>query len=118
TVERETEREREYYRSPSPPPVRARRPARAARPTMLRRQSSLDTFDRKPALPRYMQQPREEAGPIARRERERDPRDFEDERTVYPERYVQLGVLADEHAEDGEEQGAEEGEDEDAGEDG
>ncbi|KFY32619.1 hypothetical protein V494_07858, partial [Pseudogymnoascus sp. VKM F-4513 (FW-928)] len=64
-----------------------------------------------------MHQPREEAGPIARR----DPRDFEDERTVYPERVRErevLGVLADEYAQDGEEQGAEEGEDEDAGEDG
>ncbi|KFY23353.1 hypothetical protein V493_05907 [Pseudogymnoascus sp. VKM F-4281 (FW-2241)] len=64
TVEREAERE--YYRSPSPP--RVRRPVRPARPTMLRRQSSLDTFDRRPTLPRYME--REESGPLAvRRDR-------------------------------------------------
>ncbi|KFX86516.1 hypothetical protein O988_09531, partial [Pseudogymnoascus sp. VKM F-3808] len=94
TVERETEREREYYRSPSPP--RARRPVRAARPTMLRRQSSLDTFDRKPTLPRYMQ--REEAGPLAvRKERgfpddsppaRRADRGFEDNRERVREREV------------------------------
>ncbi|KAI1843806.1 hypothetical protein JX266_010065 [Neoarthrinium moseri] len=48
------EKEREY-RSPSPP----RRPG-----TLLRRQSSLDTFDRRPA-PRFYE--REEYGPPARR---------------------------------------------------
>jgi hypothetical protein len=53
----EKEREREFY-SPSPP---RRAPAR---PGLIRRQSSLDTFDRKP-FPRYQ---REEYGPPARRE--------------------------------------------------
>lgn len=48
------EREREY-RQPSPP----------RRPTMVRRQSSLDTFDRRP-LPRFYE--RDEYGPPARRE--------------------------------------------------
>lgn len=47
----EREREREYYRSPSPPPLR-----RPMRPGMgLRRQSSLDTFDRRPTAPRYIE---------------------------------------------------------------
>lgn len=59
----EKEREREYYQSPSPP-----RRAPAARPAFLRRQSSLDTFDRKP-LTRFVE--REEYGPPARY-RERD----------------------------------------------
>lgn len=54
----EKEREREYY-SPSPP---RRLPAR---PGFLRRQSSLDTFDRKP-LARFSE--REEYGPPARYE--------------------------------------------------
>lgn len=54
TIDRE--REREYY-SPSPP-----RRASVARPGLLRRQSSLDTFDRKPFFPR------EEYGPPARRD--------------------------------------------------
>ena len=58
----EKEREREYYQSPSPP---RRAPAR---PAFLRRQSSLDTFDRKP-MTRFVQ--REEYGPPARY-RERD----------------------------------------------
>ena len=59
----EKERERDYYQSPSPP-----RRAPAARPTFLRRQSSLDTFDRKP-LTRFVE--REAYGPPARyRERE------------------------------------------------
>ena len=58
----EKERERDYYASPSPP----RRPS--GRPAFLRRQSSLDTFDRKP-LTRFAE--REEYGPPARyRERE------------------------------------------------
>jgi hypothetical protein len=52
----EKEREREYY-SPSPP---RRQPAR---PGYLRRQSSLDTFDRRP-LARFSEQ--EEYGPPAR----------------------------------------------------
>lgn len=53
----EKEREREYF-SPSPP-------RRAPRPGLLRRQSSLDTFDRRPF--------REEYGPPARRADYRDP---------------------------------------------
>jgi hypothetical protein len=53
------EREREYY---SPP-----RYAAPPRPGILRRQSSLDTFDRRP-LPRFME--REEYGPPARIYRE------------------------------------------------
>lgn len=58
------EKEREYY-SPSPP---RRQPAR---PTFLRRQSSLDTFDRRP-LARFSE--REEYGPPARyRENVRPP---------------------------------------------
>ncbi|OBT71763.1 hypothetical protein VF21_09400 [Pseudogymnoascus sp. 05NY08] len=77
TVEREVEREREYYRDPSPERERVRRPVRPARPSMLRRQSSLDTFDRKPTLPRYMQ--REEAGPLAVR-REEEERGYPPER--------------------------------------
>ncbi|KAH8598908.1 hypothetical protein B0O99DRAFT_30176 [Bisporella sp. PMI_857] len=51
------EKEREYF-SPSPP-----RRAPTGRPTLLRRQSSLDTFDRKP-LTRFSD--REEYGPPAR----------------------------------------------------
>lgn len=50
------QKEREYRRSPSPP----------RRPAFLRRQSSLDTFDRRPA-PRFYEQEREEYGPPARR---------------------------------------------------
>jgi hypothetical protein len=56
----ERERQREYVREPSPP----RRPTR-----MVRRQSSLDTFDRSP--PRFYE--REEYGPPARRADFRDP---------------------------------------------
>lgn len=55
----EKEREREYFSPPDPrgPP---------ARPAFLRRQSSLDTFDRKP-LTRYVERDvREEYGPPAR----------------------------------------------------
>jgi hypothetical protein len=54
----EKEKEREYVRDVSPPP---------RRPTMLRRQSSLDTFDR---LPRPIDRlyEREEYGQLARRE--------------------------------------------------
>lgn len=55
--------EKERFRSPSPSP--ARRPAR-----LLRRQSSLDTFDRKPAK-RYWE--REEYGPPARKDDYRVP---------------------------------------------
>ncbi|KAL7787869.1 hypothetical protein V8C37DRAFT_254753 [Trichoderma ceciliae] len=51
----EQEREREHYRDSSP-----------RRPTLLRRQSSLDTYDRRP-LPRFFDQ-REELPPPARRE--------------------------------------------------
>ncbi|KAH6678461.1 hypothetical protein B0J14DRAFT_650680 [Halenospora varia] len=58
--EKEREREREVYRSPSPP-------RRGGRPAFLRRQSSLDTFDRKP-LARFVE--REEYGPPARIDRE------------------------------------------------
>jgi len=55
----EKEREREVYRDD--PPARA-----PARPAFLRRQSSLDTFDRKP-LTRYVERDnREEYGPPAR----------------------------------------------------
>lgn len=60
----EKEREREYYRSPSPP---RRAPAR---PAFLRRQSSLDTFDRKNTLSRFVE--REEYGPPARYVRDRE----------------------------------------------
>ena len=68
--EREEVRERQYYKSPSPPPLRRG----AARPGMLRRQSSLDTFDRKPTFPRYVE--RDEYGPPAlRRDFRRDPID-------------------------------------------
>jgi hypothetical protein len=59
TIEKEREREREVYRDEAP----ARAPAR---PAFLRRQSSLDTFDRKP-LTRYVERDvREEYGPPAR----------------------------------------------------
>ncbi|TFB07380.1 hypothetical protein CCMA1212_000424 [Trichoderma ghanense] len=51
----EKERDREYLRDSSP-----------RRPTLLRRQSSLDTYDRRP-LPRFLDQ-REEFPPPARRE--------------------------------------------------
>jgi hypothetical protein len=61
----EKEKEREYYRSPSPPAP----PRKVTRPGMLRRQSSLDTYDRKP-LPRYYE--REEYGPLPGRVRERE----------------------------------------------
>ncbi|KAK8115979.1 hypothetical protein PG984_012481 [Apiospora sp. TS-2023a] len=58
------DREREY-RDPSPP----RRPGQ-----LIRRQSSLDTFDRRPA-PRFYEHEREEYGPPARRADYRpDPR--------------------------------------------
>ncbi|RDW71794.1 hypothetical protein BP5796_07828 [Coleophoma crateriformis] len=55
------EKEREYY-SPSPP-----RRAPGNRPGFLRRQSSLDTFDRKPMV-RYERREEDIYGPIARRE--------------------------------------------------
>ncbi|KAK3303184.1 uncharacterized protein B0T15DRAFT_266012 [Chaetomium strumarium] len=57
--------ERVRYRTPSPSPVR--RPTR-----LIRRQSSLDTFDRKPAR-RYWEKEREEYGPPARRDDYRVP---------------------------------------------
>jgi hypothetical protein len=94
TVERESERE--YYRSPSPP--RMKRPIR---PSMLRRQSSLDTFDRKPTIPRYME--REESGPLAiRRDRTfpLDPpagryveRDYVEDVKAYPGRIREREVI-------------------------
>jgi hypothetical protein len=59
TIEKEKEREREYY-NPSPP----RRAPAPPRPGLIRRQSSLDTFDRKP-LQFYE---REEYGPPALRD--------------------------------------------------
>lgn len=59
TIEKERD---EYYDEPSPPPRRAP----PARPAFLRRQSSLDTFDRKP-LTRYVERDiREDYGPPAR----------------------------------------------------
>ena len=65
TLTIEKEREREYYNDPSPPRRGSNRPA------FLRRQSSLDTFDRKP-LTRFVE--REEYGPPARyREEVRPP---------------------------------------------
>ncbi|KAK4145593.1 uncharacterized protein C8A04DRAFT_35637 [Dichotomopilus funicola] len=62
--------ERGRRRSPSPPSVVSSRPP----PRLVRRQSSLDTFDRKPAK-RYWErdQQREEYGPPARREDYRPP---------------------------------------------
>ncbi|RBQ84056.1 hypothetical protein VDGD_07383 [Verticillium dahliae] len=62
------DRERERYASPSPP----------RRPTMVRRQSSLDTFDRRP-LHFLDREPREEYGQMTRREdfrREREREEF------------------------------------------
>ncbi|KAB5566296.1 hypothetical protein GE09DRAFT_1106235 [Coniochaeta sp. 2T2.1] len=64
----EKEREREVLRGPSPAPLR--RPARPG--TLLRRQSSLDTFDR-PPRPYYERETREEYGPPARRDDFRPP---------------------------------------------
>ncbi|CCD45999.1 hypothetical protein BofuT4_P050170.1 [Botrytis cinerea T4] len=64
------ERERERERDDSPPPRRA-----GGRPAFLRRQSSLDTFDRKP-LVRYEREAerlRDEYGPPARRPDVRPP---------------------------------------------
>jgi hypothetical protein len=60
TIEKEKEREREYY-NPSPP---RRAPVPPVRPGIIRRQSSLDTFDRMP--PRFHK--REEYGPPALRD--------------------------------------------------
>ena len=56
----ERELEREYVRSPSPPPFR--------RPAPLRRQSSLDTYDRPRGNDLRFLERREEYGPPARRE--------------------------------------------------
>ncbi|KAF7959020.1 hypothetical protein EAE96_002538 [Botrytis aclada] len=69
TITLERERERERDESP-PPPRRA-----GGRPAFLRRQSSLDTFDRKP-LVRYEREAerlRDEYGPPARRPDVRPP---------------------------------------------
>lgn len=54
-----TQKQREYYRSPSPPPARR---ASGNRPSFMRRQSSLDTFDRKPLYDR------DGYAPLARRD--------------------------------------------------
>jgi len=63
--------EKERYRSPSPGPGRGPPPPRPG--MLLRRQSSLDTFDRKPAK-RYWERERgEEYGPPARRDEQRVP---------------------------------------------
>ncbi|KAG7118320.1 hypothetical protein HYQ44_005463 [Verticillium longisporum] len=64
------DRERERYASPSPP----------RRPTMVRRQSSLDTFDRRP-LHFLDREPREEYGQMTRREDFRREREREEFRT-------------------------------------
>ena len=80
-------RRREYDRYPSSP----------AKPKFVRRQSSLDTFDRKP-LPRYGDRVREEVIPIPSAPRRRSPsryhspprfveRDFEEIRIQEPEYY-------------------------------
>ncbi|KAG6363657.1 hypothetical protein INS49_008758 [Diaporthe citri] len=60
------ERERQRVSSPSPP----------SRPAFLRRQSSLDTFDRRPRGYHYEDEERERYGPPARREDFR-PRPYE-----------------------------------------
>lgn len=60
------ERERQRVSSPSPP----------SRPAFLRRQSSLDTFDRRPKGYHYEEEERERYGPPARREDFR-PRPYE-----------------------------------------
>ncbi|KAB8302190.1 hypothetical protein EYC80_005635 [Monilinia laxa] len=66
------ERERERERDDSPPPRRA-----GGRPAFLRRQSSLDTFDRKPLVKyereRERERERDEYGPPARRPDVRPP---------------------------------------------
>ncbi|KAF7856078.1 hypothetical protein EAF04_010033 [Stromatinia cepivora] len=64
------ERERERERDDSPPPRRA-----GGRPAFLRRQSSLDTFDRKPLVryERERERERDEYGPPARRPDVRPP---------------------------------------------
>jgi hypothetical protein len=82
----EIEREREYIRSPSPP----RR--MAGRPSMLRRQSSLDTFDRKPAYPRFVE--RDEYGPPAlRRDYRPEPARLPPSRALGPpERYRESNI--------------------------
>ncbi|RFU36232.1 hypothetical protein B7463_g1, partial [Scytalidium lignicola] len=61
--------EKERFRSPSPPPRRGPYP----RPGLIRRQSSLDTFDRQP-ITRFMRERDEERyGPPARRDEMRPP---------------------------------------------
>lgn len=89
------EKEREYY-NPSPP-----RRAAGNRPAFLRRQSSLDTFDRKPMV-RYERREEDIYGPIARREEfapvplpraralpppRRFEREYEDIRVAEPDYY-------------------------------
>lgn len=72
--------------------IHERLPARRAppRPGMIRRQSSLDTFDRKP-LPRYAREPPEVIAMPAPSRRRRSPpryeRDFEEIRIAEPEYY-------------------------------
>jgi hypothetical protein len=64
--EPERERDREYERRPVMEMERERERDRDRRPAFLRRQSSLDTYDRRPL--RNMYEPREEYPPPARRE--------------------------------------------------
>ena len=83
-------RRREYdHHSPRPPPPQ--------KPTFVRRQSSLDTFDRKP-MPRYGDRVREEVIPIPQPPRRRSPprykspprfveHDYEEIRVAEPEYY-------------------------------
>lgn len=73
------EREREYYRSPSPPVVR-----RVVRPETVVRRRSMDTFDRRPRVPRYVE--RVEYGPPVKRYYEEDLR-------VYPERVRETEIV-------------------------
>jgi hypothetical protein len=79
TVVRERERSRErrrvaYDDDPLPPAPRRRSPPPPPRPGMLlRRQSSLDTFDRKPAKRYWERERAEEYGPPARRDEQRVP---------------------------------------------
>lgn len=81
-------RRRSINRDVGPPPRRA-----PPRPGLIRRQSSLDTFDRKP-LPRYGARLREppETIVVPQSVKRRSPpryveRDFEEERVVGPERF-------------------------------
>ena len=91
-------REEDHYRQSSrdyEPPPPARRPG--GRPVFVRRQSSLDTFDRKP-MPRYGDRMREppETIVIPNSQRRRSPpryveRDFEDIRISEPDFYGDEG---------------------------